>query len=63
MKGFLKIGSGELHSSKECVEDNDNYELDGQIRSVVHFVIIEETTKSGCEDYYVVIYKKVGEKQ
>jgi hypothetical protein len=60
MKGYRKIGSGDVRCDRRmCIEENDNYELDCQIRSVVHSAIIGETNKSGIEDFYVVVYKKV----
>jgi len=58
MKGYRKIAQGSLTSSKRDVKEQDNYDLDDQIRSIVHSAIIGETEKSGCEDYVVVVYKR-----
>jgi hypothetical protein len=58
MKGYYKIGSGMIHCDKKCVADNDNYQMDSEIRTVVHSVIIGETERSGCEEFYVVVYKQ-----
>lgn len=62
MKGYRKITSGCITSSRRDVANNDNYDLGDQIRSVVHSAIIGETEKSGCCEYYVVVYKKSGVK-
>ena len=61
MKGYRKIGSGALHCSSMYREMEDNYNLDEDVRSVVHSPIIGENEKSGCKEYYVVVYKKVKE--
>lgn len=58
MRGYRKIGDGLLCSSALSCAQNDNYELDENIRSVVHSLIIRETQKSGCEEYYVIVYRK-----
>ena len=59
MKGYRKIGSGIIHCDKKCVAGDDNYEMDGEIRTVVHSAIIGETKNSGCEEFKVVIYKSL----
>jgi hypothetical protein len=59
MKGYKKIASGSLTSSRLGVKCNDNYDLDDQIRSVVHSAIIGNTEKTGNQEYFVVVYKKV----
>jgi hypothetical protein len=59
MKGYRKISDGSIHCSAMFCDLDDNYELDSDIRSKVHFPIIEETQRSRCEEYYVVVYKKI----
>lgn len=60
MKGYRKIGSGSLHCSSMFARSGNNYELDDQIRGIVHSSILGENEKSGCQEYYVVVYKKAG---
>lgn len=60
MKGYRKIGSGSLHCSTMFARFGDNYELDDQIRAVVHSSILGENETSECQEYYVVVYKKTG---
>jgi len=62
MRGYRKIGSGPVTSSLGGISANDNYELDEQIRTVVHSPIIEKTRETGEEEYYVVVYRKVAGK-
>jgi hypothetical protein len=59
MEGYRQIGKGSLRCDKECVNSNDNYQLDEEIRGAVHSTIIGETMHSGCEDFYVIVYKKL----
>jgi hypothetical protein len=62
MKGYRKISMGIIHCSTMYAEEEDNYALDEYIRSGVHSPILEENTKSGCEEFCVVVYKKVTKK-
>lgn len=59
MKGYRKISDGSLYCSSAYRKIEDNYALDEDVRSVIHSSIIGENEKSGCEEYYVVVYKKV----
>jgi hypothetical protein len=58
MKGYRKISEGSIHCSTEWAKCESNYALDDEIRTNVHSPILGENEKSGCEEYYVVIYKK-----
>lgn len=58
MRGYRKIGYGYLNGKPEGC-DEENSDLDDQIRSCVHSPIIGEMEKSGCSEFYVVVYKKV----
>ena len=58
MKGYRKISSGCIVGCSESCEKENGY-MDDQIRYVVHSFMIEEMQKSGTEEFYVVVYKKV----
>ncbi len=59
MKGYRKIGSGDITVDLESMQLNDNYEMDCQIRGTVHSSLIDCASKTGCSEYRVIIYKKV----
>ena len=58
MKGLRKISQGEIHCSTALAKAESNYALDDDIRSVVHSSILGENEKSGCESFFVIVYKK-----
>jgi len=62
MKGYRKICEGTIHAKKESDTDGDHADMDEQMRIVAHSGIIGEMENSGCQDFYVVVYKKVAKK-
>jgi hypothetical protein len=63
MKGYRKICEGTIHADRESyVVNNDYYEMDRQIRNLVYSRILEDLQRFNCEDFYVVVYKKVAKK-
>jgi hypothetical protein len=62
MKGYRKICEGTIRAEKASDTNGDYADMDQQIRIVVHSGIVGEVENSGCQDFYVVVYKKVAKK-
>ena len=59
MKGYRKISEGSIEVNRALMDLDDNYDLDEQIRRIVHSPILDECERSRIRDYRIVVYKKV----